>query len=67
MLQTAEFAEVWSEMGLSAVSVESNNRISLAVPSKVLPPGDYVLHLQGTVTGGKPESVASYTFRVLRR
>jgi hypothetical protein len=67
VLQTAEFAEVWSETALTPASGDSKNRISIVLPSKVLPAGDYVLHIQGTLSGGKAESVASYTFRVLLR
>jgi hypothetical protein len=43
------------------------NTILLQLPAKLLPAGDYVIHVDGLTTSGAPESVDDYMFRLVKR
>ena len=64
-LLSAEGSTVLEAEGLSPVPSDGGRVVVFTAPAKALPPGDYVLKLDGVNVSGVPESVGSYPFRVL--
>jgi hypothetical protein len=64
VLQTAEGKRIWTEGNLNSQTFPGGKRVFLDLSSSLLPPGDYILTLQGLTVAGHPETVAEYAFRV---
>lgn len=65
-LSTAEGRKIWGHVVTKGASNKSAN-LTLSLPADLLKSGDYVLDLSGANADGKWESVADYSFRVVRR
>lgn len=66
VIETADGRQVWRAISVRP-SFATGRIISLpAVPTGDLPPNDYVLMLSGKLPDGRLESVADYSFKVLR-
>jgi hypothetical protein len=65
-LSTAEGRKIWDRALTKRTSNKSAD-LTLSLPADLLKSGDYVLDLSGANTGGKWESVADYSFRVVRK
>lgn len=57
-VQTLDGEQVWSQKLRTA---------QLTVPARVLPAGDYVIELKGTVSGGEQEDAGEFYFTVVRK
>lgn len=62
-LQDVEGRALWKEQSLQARTTRSGRTVALSVPAKLLPPGDYVVVLQG-IRRGKASEINNYTFTV---
>lgn len=66
-LSTPEGRKVWSrDVTGGRPSIESTH-ITLSLPADLLESGDYVMDLSGANADGKWESVADYSFRVVKK
>jgi hypothetical protein len=65
-LSTAEGRRVWSRV-LTNGSSKKSAHLTLKLPADLLKSGDYVLDLSGANGGGNWESVADYSFRIVRK
>lgn len=59
-IRTAEGAQVWGG------ALKSVQPAALLVPASALPPGDYLLSLEGSGASGSFEALETYAFRVAR-
>lgn len=64
-LLSAEGSTLLKAEGLNPVHSDGGRAVVFTAPPKALPPGDYVLKLDGINGDGTPESVGSYPFRIL--
>ncbi len=65
-LSTAEGRKLWGRVITRGTSKKSDN-LMLSLPANLLRSGDYVVELSGANSDGKWESVADYSFRVVRK
>jgi len=65
-LLTPEGRKLWGRVVAKGTSKKSGN-LGLSLPANLLKSGDYVLGLSGANSDGKWESVADYSFRILRK
>lgn len=66
-LSTPEGRKIWSrDLTGGRPSIESTH-ITLSLPADLLEGGDYVMDLSGVNVDGKWESVADYSFRVVKK
>jgi hypothetical protein len=65
-LSTAEGRKLWGRVITNKTSNKSAN-LSLSLPADLLKSGDYVIELSGANADGRWESVADYSFRVVRK
>ena len=65
-LETAEGLKVWDQTGLKARRAAAGRMIILNIPAARLAEQDYVLTISGTSSTGQTESVAEYSFRVVK-
>lgn len=65
-LSTPEGRKVWSRRVTDKPSMKSGH-LTLSFPANLLKDGDYVLEIGGTNADGKWESVADYSFRVVKK
>jgi len=65
-LSTPEGRGVWTQDVTNRPSLKSTH-VSLGLPADLLKDGDYVLDLSGVTAAGKWESVADYSFRIVRK
>jgi hypothetical protein len=65
-LSTAEGRKLWGRVVTNRTSKKSE-QLALSLPAELLKSGDYVLGLSGANADGKWESVADYSFRVVRK
>jgi hypothetical protein len=65
-LSTAEGRKLWGRVITKGASNKSANP-TLSLPAELLKSGDYVLDLSGANADGEWESVADYSFRVVRK
>ncbi len=63
-LQDVEGRALWKEESLRAKTTQSGSTVDLNVPAKLLPPGDYVVILQG-IRRGRASEINNYTFTVV--
>ena len=63
-LQDVEGRVLWKEKSLRARTAPSGRTVAASVPAKLLPPGDYVVVLQG-IRGGKASDINNYSFTVV--
>ena len=63
VLQGEGGREVWEADGLRP---DSRDALVLLLPSRMLPPGDYRLRIEGGIERGRGFAVAEYPFRVVR-
>ena len=63
VLQTLDGADLWSR-NLSRELRRA--RLTVTVPAKLLPPGDYVLVLKGKTADGQLEEIDEYHFSTAR-
>jgi hypothetical protein len=63
-LQDVEGRVLWKEKSLRARTGQSGRTVAASVPARLLPPGDYVVVLQG-IRGGKASDINNYTFTVV--
>ncbi len=64
LIQTGSGATVWKRDRLRPPSGRNGKVLVLELPARLLPPGEYVLELQGQA-GGKTEEIAGYSFRIV--
>jgi hypothetical protein len=64
VIQTDEGKQIWSRDGLTARWVKDDDRVTIVVPSELLPPGDYTILL--SPTSGR-NRVGTYYFTVSRK
>ena len=62
VLQTLDGANLWSRN----LPRSSGRAVTVTVPAKLLPPGDYVLLLKGKTADGQLEEVDEYHFNTVR-
>ena len=62
-LQDVEGSVLWKEQSLRPAATPSGRTVSVSVPAKLLPPGDYVVVLKG-IRGGMASEISNYTFTV---
>jgi hypothetical protein len=65
-LSTPEGAQLWSHLVTNRSSIKSD-LLTLSLPTKLFKGSDYVLTVSGVNADGKWESVADYSFRVLKK
>jgi hypothetical protein len=65
-LSTVEGRKLWSRIVSGKASIKSGP-LSLSLPGELLKNGDYVLELGGANAGSDWESVADYSFRIIRK
>jgi len=63
-LHDPDGGEIWAVSKLRAVEKAEGPAVVVAVPSELLPRGDYLVKLSGLRDGAEPEAVATYPFRV---
>ncbi len=64
-LQTIEGKDTWGRRALSALPSRSGVKaLTLQLPARLLPTGDYILTLSGVTADGSVESVAEYYLKV---
>ncbi|MDD1633238.1 MAG: hypothetical protein LUP91_13670 [Methylococcaceae bacterium] len=63
-LHDPDGAEIWAASRLRAVGGHGQAAVVLAVPSELLPRGDYQVKLSGLRDGAELEALATYPFRV---
>ena len=61
ILRDANGREIWREDGFRR---DDNDALTLALPAELLPPGDYVLAVEGLAPGGRPTPAGRFAFRV---
>ena len=66
-LRRADRSTVWTRGGLKARAAQTNQSITLAIPSDRLPAGDYDLVVSGVTSEGNTESVGRYALKVVRK
>jgi hypothetical protein len=66
VLQTFERKVLTRESGLRPVTFRSSKVIRFRVSAQQLPPGDYLIHVDGVNESGATESFNDYTFRIAR-
>jgi len=65
-ISTPEGTRVWSGQLSNGSSIKSS-QLTLSLPARLFKNGDYVLDLSGANAPGKWESVADYSFRIVKR
>ncbi|HUQ31536.1 MAG TPA: hypothetical protein VM095_05415 [Pyrinomonadaceae bacterium] len=65
-LSTADGRKLWGRVVAKRTSGKSGN-LPLSLPAELLKNGDYVLDLSGAKSDGEWESVADYSFRVVKK
>jgi hypothetical protein len=65
VLYDAESAEMWAQSGLRARADRGRAAIVIILPAAVLSRGDYLVKVSGIDEGVEPETIASYSFRVV--
>ena len=63
-LHDPDGGEIWAASRLRAVGKPGQTAVVLAVPSELMPRGDYQVKLSGLREGTEPEALATYPFRV---
>ena len=63
-LEDVEGRVLWKEQSLRATTAKSGRTVTVSVPAKLLPPGDYIVALQG-IREGKASDINDYTFTVV--
>jgi len=63
-LQDVEGRVLWKAQSLRATTAPSGRTVAVSVPAKLLPPGDYIVVLQG-IRRGKASEINNYTFTVV--
>ena len=66
-LRRADRNFVWTRGGLKARAANTNQSVTLAIPSDKLPAGDYELVVSGVTPEGNTESVGHYALKVVRK
>ena len=64
VIYDAQAEELWAQSQLTARADDRGAAVTIVLPSKLLPRGDYQLVLSGLERGQQPERVAVYTVRV---
>jgi hypothetical protein len=65
VLYDAESVEMWAQSGLTARGDRGRAAIVIILPAAVLSRGDYLIKVSGLDGGVGPETIASYSFRVV--
>ena len=60
-------ADLWTQGGLHAATVDGRRAVTIALPCEVVPPEDYYVRLEGVSPGAAPAPLGRYDFRVLRQ
>jgi hypothetical protein len=58
---------LWSRNTLKGRSGKNGAKVTVSLPPKLLPPGDFVFTLEGKTEAGTWEDAADYSFRVVRQ
>jgi len=66
-LQTPEGTELWKQSEVRVRPSQIGGRAVLRIPAKRLPPGDYVLRLDGISPSGESVEVSDCYFRVAKK
>ena len=64
VIYDAQAEELWVQSQLAARADDRGAAVTIILPSKLLPRGDYQLVLNGLEQGQQPERVAAYSVRV---
>lgn len=67
LLQSAEGNTIFTSRQLTAVNKKNGANLTLLVPARIFPAGDYVLTLRGVSKTGEVEDVSKSLFRVERK
>ena len=67
VLQGANGEEVLSLNRLNLTRIDGIGVVVMPVPAGLLTPGDYIVKLSGLKTGGSPEDIGKFYFRVSRK
>jgi anti-sigma factor RsiW len=65
-LRTPEGTMVWKKAQVEVHSSQTGGRIAVRIPARLLPPGDYILRVDGMSPTGKSVEVGDSYFRVAR-
>jgi hypothetical protein len=65
VLYDADSVEMWAQSGLTARGDQGRAAIVIILPVAVLSRGDYLMKVSGIDGGVEPETIASYSFRVV--
>ena len=64
VIYNGQAEELWAQSQLTARADDRRVAVTVTLPSKLLPRGDYQLILSGFDRGQEPERVAAYSVRV---
>lgn len=67
VLQSAEGKTIFTSRQLTAVNKKTGTNLTLLVPARIFPAGDYILTLRGVRRTGEVEDVSKSLFRVERK
>jgi hypothetical protein len=67
VVQTDDGADMYAINDLKAISTGEGEVVSLSLPSRLLPTGDYKISLSGYAEGGEPTAVGTYPFQIVLR
>jgi hypothetical protein len=67
VLQTLDGAELWQQNLPSTRPQTAGQSVTVNLPAKLVPPGDYVLALKGRAAGGELEELDEYYFSTVRQ
>ncbi len=63
-LLTPEGSLLWKQADVRVRAYQNGRRLVIRVPRKVLPPGDYLLRVDGVNSSGESIEVSNYYFRI---
>jgi anti-sigma factor RsiW len=67
ILQTPEGTQLWKQAEVRVRPSHTGKSTAIRVPAKLMPPGDYVLRLDGVSPSGESVEVSDSYFRVARK
>lgn len=67
VLQSAEGKTIFTSRQLTAVNKKTGANLTLVVPARIFPAGDYILTMRGVTRTGEVEDVSKSLFRVERK
>jgi hypothetical protein len=67
VLRSVEGKEIFARRGLKAQSTRSGSAVTLELPARTFPGGDFILTLSGTKSQGEVEDVHKYFLSVSKK